>query len=63
MFVANSTWNRIRAEFSEQEKNELRSAIAGESICPPGLMVDDRRINPELVAKLQDAMARVAPGA
>lgn len=55
MFVRNATWNRIRSEFSEQEKSALNEAMTGEIICPPGMMLD--------LGKLQAAMARVAPGA
>jgi hypothetical protein len=63
MFVRNSTWSRIRDEFTDGEKGELRAAIDGEMICPPGLQVDVDRLRPELAMKLRDAATAVAPGA
>jgi hypothetical protein len=62
MFIRNSTWYRIRADFTEAEKSELSESITGESICPPGLTVDLRH-NPELAGKVLQSMTRVSPGA
>lgn len=63
MFVRNATWARIRADFTEDEKAELREATEGEMICPPGLQVDVDCLRPELALKLRDAVSAFAPSA
>lgn len=63
MFVRNATWYRIREEFSDDEKAELIAAMAGESICPPGVHLLAAQLPRPLIEKLRSAMARVDPGA
>jgi len=56
ILITDRTWERIREQFSEEEKKELRSAFAGEVICPRGITVDESRLAQELAAKLKLAM-------
>lgn len=63
MFVRNATWNRIRGEFTEDEKAELIAAMAGESTNPPGIHLTATAMPRPLIEKLRSAMARVDPGA
>jgi hypothetical protein len=50
------TWDRIRAQFSEDEKAKLNAAITGEVICPRGCSLDDEKLGPELAKKLKEAI-------
>lgn len=59
MFIRDEIWNRIRGQFNEPEKEKLRAAITGQTICPPGCTVDESRIDDELRVKLKMAMRRV----
>jgi hypothetical protein len=59
MLVRDSTWNAIRALFSEEEKAELRTYITGEAICPMGFVVDSDKIPVTLRDKLINAIQTV----
>jgi hypothetical protein len=58
MLLRKATWERIREQFTEQEKAVLRQAVQGQLLCPArGWALDDDRIEPALHARLQRAMA------
>lgn len=40
--------------WSDEEKNKLREAMTGETICPRGCTIDETKLNPELVQKLNE---------
>lgn len=46
-------WERVRERFSEAERSELHRACTGETVCPPGLILDERELRPELRKKLE----------
>ncbi len=55
MLITDVTWNRIREQFSEDEKALLRAHITGETICPRGIVVEESELSTELAAKLKTA--------
>jgi len=46
------TWNKIRFDFSQEEKDSLNKAVIGECICPRGCFLDENKLSPELLTKL-----------
>lgn len=60
MLIRDSVWEKIREQFSEDEKVKLREAITGEAICPKGVILDPDALDKALAAKLSAAM-RMAP--
>jgi hypothetical protein len=52
MLITDSTWERIREQFSEDEKKALRCHVTGETICPRGIVVDEDALSAELRDKL-----------
>ena len=56
MFIRDEIWLKIRLRFSEQEKLELRAAVTGVVICPPGLMIEHGDLDVDLRRKLDTAM-------
>ena len=65
MLIRTSDWNNVRHLFTEEEKTELRAAVVGETICPPGVVIDRMRLRPALLDKLtgQGAPGAVPPDA
>jgi len=57
MFVRNATWQKIRDEFTEQEKEALRAAERGQILCPPGVTVNPDLLDRKLAAKLATLLA------
>ena len=55
MLITDVTWNRIREQFSEDEKKALRAHVTGETICPRGIVVEESELSAELAAKLKTA--------
>ena len=60
MLLTVEMWNRIRDQFSEEEKTILNAAIAGEVICPRGCSVDTERLGQALALKLDLAVKKAA---
>jgi len=56
MLVRDFTWEAIRAQFSEEEKVELRAAMCGQAICPRGVILDEDEVNAILRDKLASAV-------
>jgi hypothetical protein len=52
MLIREADWNNVRDLFTEPEKEELRAAITGEVICPPGWTIDRAKLRPALLDKL-----------
>jgi phage gp29-like protein len=43
MLLRERDWEWMRLNFTEEEKQELRAAVTGESICPRGWIIDQSR--------------------
>lgn len=56
MFVSDRSWNRIRDQFTEDEKVKLRTAVTSLSICPGGVDIDVNFLPPHLKTKLVESM-------
>lgn len=56
MLLRMTTWERIRMQFSEDEKSLLNAAITGEIICPRGCTVDADKLPSDLREKLLEAV-------
>lgn len=52
MLISDATWKRIRERFTEEEKQALRDAYLGETICPKGIVIDEAKLNEALRAKV-----------
>jgi hypothetical protein len=51
-------WDRVRARFTDDERNKLNRAIVGHVICPDGVSVELKMLPASLADKLQDALGR-----
>ena len=56
MKISGTHWNSIRDKFTEEEKQELRNATIGKSICPMANIIDDSILSEELLKKLKEAL-------
>ncbi len=52
MLIRDEHWEKIRHLFSEPEKEQLRSAITGEVICPRGYTVATASLPQAILDKL-----------
>lgn len=43
MLLQMSDWDRIRLNFTQEEKDQLNAAITGETICPRGCIIDETK--------------------
>jgi hypothetical protein len=57
-----SDWNKIRDQFTEDEKAVLNAAIQGEVLCPRGCILDENKLGDDMSLKLQDAVTRIGKG-
>ena len=55
MLITDATWQRIRERFSEEEKQALRDAWCGETICPKGIVIDEAKLDEALCARVTAA--------
>lgn len=60
MLLRTTTREKIRMQFTEEEKAALNAAITGEAICPRGCTVDVDKLPGELRGKLTAAVREVA---
>ena len=60
--VYDTVWNRIREQFTEDEKDELRQNICGQTICPRGMIVDLAGLSPQLATKVRTAVEAAKKG-
>jgi hypothetical protein len=58
MLIRDSVWEKIREQFSDAEKLQLREVVTGEAICPKGVLIDPDRLEPELKRKLSEAVRK-----
>lgn len=58
-WISEETWQQIRAEFSEDEKATLRTAVRGETICPRGYHADVDALDAGLAEKLTTLILNV----
>lgn len=59
MFIRTPEWELIRSEYTEEEKQALRCAVSGETICPPGVALDEHRLSADLAQKLNASLQKV----
>jgi hypothetical protein len=57
MNINNDKWEQIRDVFSEEEKQELRDRVIGQTICPAGNIIDTDNLDPAILNKLTAAVA------
>jgi hypothetical protein len=55
MIISDATWKRIRERFTEEEKQALRDAYLGETICPKGIVIDEATLDNALLARVAAA--------
>jgi len=59
MLLRDMIWERIREQFTEEDKAELNKSITGSAICPRGLIIDTDRLPADLRHKLKEALGQV----
>jgi hypothetical protein len=52
MILTIAKWATIRDLFSEEEKLALNSVITGETVCPRGIVIDEKKLSLKILAKL-----------
>jgi hypothetical protein len=52
VIITIAKWATIRDLFSEEEKLALNSAITGETVCPRGIVVDEKRLSLKILGKI-----------
>ncbi len=53
MLIPITWWQQVRERFSEGEAAELNRACTGETAWPQGMLIDEKKIPPELREKLE----------
>ena len=56
MLIRMDDWERIRGNFSEEEKSILNANITGETICPRGIVIDEVKAG-EVAKKILNLVA------
>jgi hypothetical protein len=56
MIVTIETWQRIRDQFTDDEKATLRSVTTGEIICPAAAVLDVDKLDAGLADKITTAV-------
>ena len=57
MLLTMDDWNRIREQFSDEEKATLNDAIQGEVLCPRGCIVSESLAGP-VALKVKELLER-----
>ena len=57
LIITVSAWEKIRGQFSQEEKDKLNAAYCGEVVCPRGIVIDEEKIDIALLAKTRQAIA------
>ena len=57
MNVYMDKWNQIRDKFTDDEKAKLNSLIIGQTICPSGIIIDDKELPDDIREKLKAGVA------
>jgi hypothetical protein len=66
MLLQTGTWNRIKDQFTPKEKELMNLVVTGETVCPRGIVLDEKaleRSSPALLKKLREAMRPAATAA
>jgi hypothetical protein len=58
MLIRDEMWDRIRDQFTESEKANLRAQVTGMTICPRGWTIDDTQLEEPLADKLKLAIKK-----
>jgi hypothetical protein len=56
MMVRGIDWQIIRFKFTIEEWTHLNEAITAEGFKPRGVILDERKLDPELLNKLKNAL-------
>jgi hypothetical protein len=56
VLIRDSIWEKIREQFSEDEKLNLRQAMIGQAICPKGVIIDPDILDVALEFKITAAV-------
>lgn len=58
MLLRMKTWETIRGQFVQWEKDQINAAISGETVCPKGIVLDEQVLPENLNAKLKFAIEK-----
>jgi hypothetical protein len=53
MIIRDTTWSRIREQFSADEKAALNKTITGHAVCPRGIAIDEDKLDVPLREKIK----------
>ncbi len=56
MLIPDTTWERIREQFSDRERFDLRKAVTGQVLSPAGFIIEPARLDVALEFKIEQAM-------
>lgn len=59
LLITEVAWDAIRDDFTEDEKQQLRDAAIGTTVCPRGTFVDEDRLGQEMRRKLKQHAAAI----
>lgn len=57
MLLRMTEWDRIREQFTPEEKKRINDAITGETVCPRGCTLDEAKLG-DLSAKIRTALQK-----
>lgn len=60
MFISDRVWERIRDQFTDDEKTTLNALVKGRMLCPAGVEIDADGLEAGLAEKLIEALQSVA---
>jgi len=55
MLLRMEEWDRIRGQFTAEEKKRINDAITGEVVCPRGCTLDEAKLG-DLAEKIRTAL-------
>ena len=59
MTITRAWWDRHRGRFTEEEKQALREAQTHQLICPPGWLLNEKKVPVKLLAKIESVRQQV----
>lgn len=60
MLITEMLWQKIRTQFTEEEKTQMNDAFCGQVICPRGVILDEAALSAELLEKLKNAKQKAS---
>jgi hypothetical protein len=60
MLLRDSTWVKIRDQFTEEEIEAIKAVIRSKRCCPPGYHLREEGMDLALAAKLRDLILRMS---